>query len=187
MFLIVGLGNPGSQYQHTKHNLGFISIDQIVQNFQLEALGKKFGGQVFLGKIFDQKIIAMKPQEYMNNSGSAILSISSFYKIIPERIIVFHDDLDLELGRVKVKVGGGNAGHNGLKDIDSKIGKNYLRVRLGIGRPINKEFEISDYVLGKFSNEEMEIVQKVNQKIIKIFSLILDGKSEEFMNKFSNQ
>ncbi len=187
MFLLVGLGNPGSKYQSTKHNFGFLLADKIVENFKLETLGNKFGGQLFSGTISNQKVLLIKPQDYMNNSGAAVLSSCAFYKIPPEKIIVFHDDLDLELGRIKAKIGGGNAGHNGLKDIDDKIGKNYVRVRLGIGRPENKEYEIADYVLSKFSNDELKTVEIINQKIVKILPIILDGKLEEFMNQFSNQ
>ncbi len=187
MFLLIGLGNPGLKYQYTKHNFGFLLADQIAEYFKLEPLGNKFGGQIFSGIIANQKVLLIKPQEYMNNSGAATLANASFYKIPPEKIIVFHDDLDLELGRIKAKIGGGNAGHNGLKDIDNKIGKNYVRIRLGIGRPENKEYEIADYVLSKFSNEELKTVEIINQKITKILPIILDGKLEEFMNQFSNQ
>ena len=187
MFLLVGLGNPGSKYQYTKHNFGFLLADEIAKNFKLTLLGNKFGRQILAGTISNQKVLLIKPQDYMNNSGEAVLSIATFYKIPPEKIIVFHDDLDLKLGRIKAKVGGGNAGHNGLKDIDNRIGKNYVRIRLGIGRPENKEYEIADYVLSKFSNEELRTTEIINQKITNILPIILDGNLEEFMNQFSNQ
>jgi PTH1 family peptidyl-tRNA hydrolase len=186
MFLIIGLGNPGLKYQNTKHNFGFLLADQIVENYQLQPQGIKFGGQVFAGKIINQKIILVKPQEYMNNSGSSVLEAAQFYKIPVDNIIVLHDDLDLALGRIKAKIGGGNGGHNGLKDIDEKIGKNYYRVRLGIGRPENLDYEISDYVLSKFSKEDLEIVKTVNDKICKMFPLILENNLPEFLNQFSN-
>ena len=187
MFLLVGLGNPGLKYQYTKHNFGFLLADQIIENFKLTTLGNKFGRQILSGIISNQKVLLIKPQDYMNNSGEAVLSTATFYKIPPEKIIVFHDDLDLKLGRIKAKIGGGNAGHNGLKDIDDKIGKNYVRIRLGIGRPENKEYEIADYVLSKFSNEELRTTEIINQKITKILPIILDGNLEEFMNQFLNQ
>ena len=187
MFLLVGLGNPGSKYQYTKHNFGFLLADQIIENFKLTTLGNKFGRQILSGIISNQKVLLIKPQDYMNNSGEAVLSTATFYKIPPEKIIVFHDDLDLKLGRIKAKIGGGNAGHNGLKDIDDKIGKNYVRIRLGIGRPENKEYEIADYVLSKFSNAELKTTEIINQKITKILPIILDGNLEEFMNQFLNQ
>ena len=187
MFLLVGLGNPGSKYQYTKHNFGFLLADEIAKNFKLTLLGNKFGRQILAGTISNQKVLLIKPQDYMNNSGEAVLSIATFYKIPPEKIIVFHDDLDLKLGRIKAKIGGGNSGHNGLKDIDNRIGKNYVRIRLGIGRPENKEYEIADYVLSKFSNEELRTTEIINQKITNILPIILDGNLEEFMNQFSNQ
>ena len=176
MFLLVGLGNPGSKYQYTKHNFGFLLADQIIENFKLTTLGNKFGRQILSGIISNQKVLLIKPQDYMNNSGEAVLSTATFYKIPPEKIIVFHDDLDLKLGRIKAKIGGGNAGQNGLKDIDDKIGKNYVRIRLGIGRPENKEYENADYVLSKFSNEELRTPEIINQKITKIFPSKIIGK-----------
>lgn len=187
MFLVVGLGNPGTKYQYTKHNFGFLLADRIVEDFKFESLGNKFGGELFSGKISDKKILILKPQEYMNCSGSAVLACTSFYKIPPKNIIVLHDDLDLNFGRIKAKIGGGHAGHNGLRDIDEKIGKEYVRIRLGIGRPQNAEYEISDYVLSKFNKEELEILEKINQKIIKIFPLILEEKLNDFMTEFSIQ
>jgi PTH1 family peptidyl-tRNA hydrolase len=185
MFLIVGLGNIGLKYQYTKHNFGFLLADQIIENYQLESQGIKFSSQVFVGKIADKKIILIKPQDYMNNSGSAVLHFLQFYKILPENIIVLHDDLDLSIGRIKAKFGGGNGGHNGLKDIDEKIGKNYCRIRLGIGRPENSDYEIYDYVLSKFSKDELENVEKINQKICKIFPLVLENNLPEFLNQFA--
>jgi len=185
MFLIVGLGNPGLKYQYTKHNFGFLLADKIIENYQLEPQGIKFGGHVFVGKISNQKIILIKPQDYMNNSGNCSLGVSQFYKISPSNIIVLHDDLDLEMGRIKVKIGGGSAGHNGLKDIDDKVDKNYCRVRLGIGRPENSNYEIADYVLSKFSKDELDIVDNVNSKVCKFFPLILENNFPEFLNKIA--
>ncbi len=183
MFLVVGLGNPGLKYQCSRHNFGFLLADQIIENYQLQLQGIKFGGQVFVGKISDQRIILIKPQNYMNNSGGCVLEAAQFYKIPANNIIILHDDLDLALGKIKAKVGGGNGGHNGLKDIDEKIGKNYCRIRLGIGRPENPDYEVADYVLGKFSKDDLAIVGKVNEKICKIFPLILENNLPQFLNK----
>lgn len=185
MFLIVGLGNPVIKYKNTKHNFGFLLADQICADFKFESLGNKFGGEILSGLINDQKCLILKPMEYMNCSGASILSCSSFYKIPKDKIIVLHDDLDLEFGRIKAKIGGGHAGHNGLRDIDEKIGKEYTRIRLGIGRPENPAYEISDYVLSKFSEKELEEIEKINHKIIKNLPLVLEGKLSEFMNQLS--
>ena len=184
MFLIFGLGNVDLKYQNTRHNFGFLLADKIIDCFDLQFQGIKFGGKVFVGSIIGKKVILIKPQEYMNNSGTSVFAATQFYKTLPNQIIVLHDDLDLAFGKIKVKVGGGNGGHNGLKDIDAKVGQDYFRLRLGIGRPKHVDYEISDYVLSKFSREELEEVEKINTKICKNFSLILEGKFPEFTNAF---
>lgn len=184
MYLIVGLGNIGREYEKTRHNFGFLLLNQIVEDYGFSAQSKNFKSEIFIGEIDGNKIIAIKPQTFMNRSGISVSQIANFYKIETKNIIVLHDDLDLELGRIKVKIGGGNAGHNGLRSIDEMLGKNYLRVRLGIGRPQNSEFATSDYVLGKFSLAELIKVQKVNEKISDLVCELLDGEIEAFMNKF---
>jgi peptidyl-tRNA hydrolase, PTH1 family len=187
MFLLAGLGNPGSKYQLTKHNFGFLTINFLAENYQFSSQNNKFDNEIFTGVISGQKIIAIKPQNYMNLSGEPISKIMSFYKIPLQNLIVFHDDIDLKLGRVKIKIGGGDGGHNGLKDIDRIMGKNYMRVRMGIDRPENPEYEVSDYVLSKFNDEEFKMVNNINQKISKLLPLILAGKPDDFMNQFSLQ
>lgn len=185
MFLLVGLGNYGKEYEKTRHNFGFLALDQIIADYNLNPATAKFSSEVFNGEISGQKIIAIKPQTYMNLSGKAVLAASSFYKILPQNIIIFHDDLDLKLGKIKVKIGGGNGGHNGLKNIDEKIGKNYLRVRLGIDKPQNKEFAVADYVLSKFSKEEIKIIEDINIKISKLLPELLKDDVNGFLNKFA--
>lgn len=184
MHLLVGLGNIGREYESTRHNFGFMLLDQIIEDYGLVAQSKKFKSEVFSGEIDGKKVIALKPQTYMNLSGGAVLQAASFYKIAPKNILVLHDDLDLAPMKIRVKIGGGHAGHNGLRSIDEAIGKEYMRVRLGIGRPQNAEFETADYVLGKFSREEMELVEKTNKKISDLFGELLEGRVEGFMNKF---
>ncbi len=185
MFLLTGLGNPGNKYHSTRHNFGFLTIDSLATNYKLSPQNNKFDNEIFTGEIAGQKIIAIKPQSFMNLSGEPVRKIMSFYKIPLENIVVFHDDIDLKFGRIKIKTGGGDGGHNGLKDIDQKIGKNYLRVRLGIDRPQNLEFEVSDYVLGKFTDQQLQEVAKINEKICKLLPLILEGQTENFMNQFA--
>lgn len=184
MYLLIGLGNKGEKYTKTRHNFGFLTIDQLVKDYDLKEEGEKFSSQVFKGEIKGKKIIALKPQTFMNNSGIAALEAMQFYKIKIENIIVFHDEVDLEIGRIKVKIGGGSAGHNGLKSLDEKIGKDYLRVRLGISRPQNPEFEVADYVLSKFSKEEFQTVEKINKKISDLITDLLDNKTDLFVNNF---
>ncbi len=184
MHLLVGLGNIGKQYESTRHNFGFILLDQIIADYGFSSGIKKFKGEVFTGEIDDKKVIALKPHTFMNLSGESVLQAAQFYKVKPENIIVLHDELDLEPGKVRVKIGGGHAGHNGLKSIDSKIGKNYMRLRLGIGRPENQNYQTSDYVLGKFLAKEKELVERVNEKSSDLIGKLLQGKMEDFMNDF---
>lgn len=167
MKIIAGLGNFGKEYEKTRHNFGFLALDQIIADYGLTPVGKKFSSEVFTGEIAQKKVVALKPQTYMNLSGKAVLEALQFYKIATSDIIILHDEIDLELGKIKTKIGGGNAGHNGLKSIDSSIGKEYWRVRLGVGRPKNHEFEIADFVLSKFSKEEMILVEEVNASVSK--------------------
>lgn len=165
MILLAGLGNIGKEYEKTRHNFGFLAIDAIIEKFNFSKAVKKFSSEFFSGEINGQKIIALKPQTYMNNSGIAVLEAAKFYKIPPEKIIIFHDEIDIKFGEIRTKQGGGNAGHNGLKSIDNKIGKNYHRFRLGVGRPKHENHEVSDYVLSKFSKDEMLKVEEINQEI----------------------
>ncbi|MFT4718019.1 MAG: PTH1 family peptidyl-tRNA hydrolase [Rickettsiales bacterium] len=165
MILLVGLGNPGTKYENTRHNAGFLAIEHLSDKFSFDKKSDKFDSEFFSGEISSKKIIAIKPQAFMNLSGSAVQKFSTFYKIPTDKIFVFHDEIDLKIATHKIKFAGGNAGHNGLKDIDSKIGKNYHRIRIGVGRPEDSRFEISDYVLGKFSLAERNAV---NQQIINI-------------------
>lgn len=183
MYLLVGLGNRGIEYENTRHNFGFLLIDKIIARHKLILQGKKFKSDFFVGEIFDKKVLALKPQTFMNLSGSAVLEAIKFYKIPLQNVIIFHDDLDLAFAKIKYKIGGGNGGHNGLKSIDENIGKEYARIRLGIGRPEHLKYEISDYVLSKFTKEELEIVEKINQKISDNFLELLDDKPQNFLNK----
>ncbi|MEB3702476.1 Aminoacyl-tRNA hydrolase [Candidatus Bealeia paramacronuclearis] len=152
--LFVGLGNPGSQYAKTRHNVGFLCVDEMMSSYGFSAPKSKEGGLLSEGFIDGQKVLIFKPLSYMNLSGSPVGRISQFYKIPTEKIFVFHDDLDLAPGKIKMKQGGGHGGHNGLKSLDSHIGKNYWRIRLGIGHPGHKDM-VSDYVLHPFSKKEM--------------------------------
>jgi len=182
MFLIVGLGNIGKAYENTRHNFGFIVVDEIIKNYNFNNPSKKFTSELYQGKIKDDEVIIIKPQTFMNKSGIATSQVKAFYKTPIENVIVFHDDLDLEFGKVKVKVGGGAGGHNGLKSIDSMIGKNYTRVRLGIGRPENKD-AVHGYVLGRFNVDEQKIVEAVKGKISDLISDLFKDRVG-FLNKF---
>ena len=161
MKLIVGLGNIGAEYEKTRHNIGFIAIDKILENLQYLPINKtSFKGQLFKSQTY----LFLKPSTYMNLSGESIKVVKDFYKIDNNDIIVIHDDLDLKLGALRFKKGGGNGGHNGLKSIDSNIGNDYHRIRIGIGRPEEKD-KVIDFVLGKFQDEEKQQLQKTLQNV----------------------
>lgn len=173
MFLIVGLGNIGEKYQYTRHNVGFMVIDEITKNLTTSNINKSTFHSDLQKSAYD---LYSKPTTYMNNSGLAVNSIKEYYKIDIEDIIVIHDDLDLPFGSVKFKIGGGHGGHNGLKSIDSHIGKDYIRVRIGIGKPKNKE-DVANYVLDNFSKEELNRLKDIISHTIKAIQSL---KSEEF-------
>jgi len=185
MHLLIGLGNIGREYESTRHNFGFLLLDQIIADHDLQAQGEKFRSEVFVGEIAGEKILALKPQTFMNLSGRAVAEAASFYKIPPKDILVFHDEIDLSLGRVKIKVGGGNAGHNGLKSIDEAVGRGYVRIRLGVGRSDNQEIAVADHVLGKFSATEMQQVRMINERISKLIGDVVLGEFNLFLNRLN--
>ena len=135
MYLLVGLGNPGSKYKKNRHNVGHMTIDMIVKKYNLKKKNKNKFGDIFEGHLSNKKIFALKPKEFMNLSGVSIKKFLDFYKINIKNLLIIHDDIDLPLGKIKIKIGGGNAGHRGLKSIDSLIGKNYKRIRIGVDFP----------------------------------------------------
>jgi peptidyl-tRNA hydrolase, PTH1 family len=185
MFLLVGLGNPGAEYKKTRHNAGFMVIDEVCRQYDIRLeKKKKFLSEGGEGVIAGHKVAVIKPTTYMNNSGSAVQAAASFYKISPAKIIVFHDEIALAFAKVRVKTGGSAAGHNGLKDIDSHLGKDYARVRIGIHHPGDKD-AVSDYVLHPFAKEEYQKIQVLNEIIGQYLPVLLDGKPDLFMTKIS--
>lgn len=155
MQLWVGLGNPGSKYAGNRHNIGFMAVDRIAQDHGFGPWKKKFQARISEGDLGTEKVILMKPETFMNRSGQAVAEAMRFYKIEPTDIVVFHDELDMPGGRTKVKEGGGHAGHNGLRSISQHIGNDFARVRLGIGRPADKDL-VSRYVLSDFDKADQE-------------------------------
>ncbi|RXJ67745.1 aminoacyl-tRNA hydrolase [Halarcobacter ebronensis] len=182
MYLIVGLGNIGEKYQLTRHNVGFLVVDKMIKNLSSSNINKSnFKADVF--KV-GYNLFA-KPKTYMNLSGEAVIAIKEYYKIDIENIIVIHDDLDLPFGTVKFKIGGGHGGHNGLRSIDSHIGKEYIRVRIGIGKPLNKE-DVSNYVLSNFSKEELNKLEGIITHTISAIDALKGGESiNEVKSKFT--
>jgi len=163
MTLFVGLGNPGSQYEDTRHNIGFKVIDKLVDDFGARDISKNsFHGQLYRST----NSLFLKPTTYMNLSGKSVQPVKHFFKVELEDVIVIHDDIDLPFGAVRFKRGGGHGGHNGLKSIDSHITKEYLRVRVGVGKPEHKS-QVADYVLHDFSDEEREDLLQLIEHVAK--------------------
>ena len=177
--LFVGLDNPGEKHKNNRHNVGFMALDCLSAFHKFGRSRTKFLGRTAMGSLDDRKLISFKPQTFMNESGRAVREASNFYKIGPERIIVFHDELDLPFGQVRVKKGGGHAGHNGLKSIDENIGTDYFRIRIGISHPGEKE-KVTGHVLGDLSKEDAETLQKILTSIAENISTLIDGDEKKF-------
>ena len=183
MFLICGLGNPGKEYIDTRHNIGFALIDKLVSFYNFILYKKDSKKEIFKGVINNNSCFLLKPLNFMNLSGQPIREVMNFYKIEKNRLFIVHDDLDLELGKVKVKVGGGNGGHNGLSNIDKMIGNDYYRIRIGIDHPGEKHL-VSNYVLNKFNETEKDIINKQLNNITQNFELVLSDTGL-FLTKLS--
>lgn len=186
MWLLVGLGNPGAQYTGHRHNIGFMVLDAIAAEYGFPAFRSKFQGALSEGLIGGQKVAILKPQTYMNESGQSVGKAAKFYKIPPERIVVFHDELDLKPGEIRVKKGGGNAGHNGLKSIQAHLGTaDFMRVRLGIGHPGDRA-RVSGYVLSDFAKAEEEWLERLIPAVAENVSGLLDGNETDFVKGVQN-
>ena len=186
MLLFVGLGNPTPNSENNRHNIGFKIIDAINQKFGLSKQKPKFKGLLTTGTISGKKIYAIKPLTFMNNSGVCIRELIEYFKIDAEDVIVFHDDLDIDFGKIKTKFGGSSAGHNGIASIDKFIGKDYSRVRIGIGQPKNN-VEVADHVLEDFNDEEKDEIGKITKNITESISILLDKKLDLFSSTVNNK
>ncbi len=184
IWLFAGLGNPGGEYALNRHNIGFMAADKIVDDYGFSPWRAKFQGWFTEGTIDGRKVILLKPKTYMNLSGQSVSAAAKFYKAVPENIYAFHDEIDIEAGKVRVKKGGGNAGHNGLRSMQDHLGTpDFWRVRLGVGRPVHGE--VHDYVLSDFSKAEKEWLGPCLTAVSKHCGFLLDGRDSEFMNKVS--
>jgi len=181
--LIAGLGNPGNEYEKTRHNAGFWFIDNLVSQYNLILKNEsKFLGDVAKFNSPSGNVWLLKPKTFMNRSGQSIARLAQFYKIKPEQILIVHDELDLPPGSVKLKQGGGHGGHNGLRDSIAQLGKNFYRLRLGIGHPGNKE-QVVGFVLGKTPQSEKILIESALDKSIDSIELILQGDMQKAMNQ----
>ncbi len=186
MQLLVGLGNPNQNNTNNRHNVGFLVIDAINEKFKLSKQKPKFKGLLTTGKINEQKVFAIKPLTFMNSSGVCVKELIDYFKIDVKDVFVFHDDMDIDLGKVKVKFGGSSAGHNGIESIDKNIGKNYSRIRIGIGRP-KKNTTGADHVLDNFSNDETENVGEVTKNIINSITFLINKDLDLFSSKINQK
>ena len=186
MLLLVGLGNPTPNSENNRHNIGFKIIDAINKKFSLSKQKPKFKGLLTTGDISNKKVYAIKPLTFMNNSGICIRELIEYFRIDVEDVIVFHDDLDIDFGKIKTKLGGSSAGHNGIASIDKFIGKEYSRVRVGIGKPETK-ISASDYVLNNFNDEEKIELEKITTNIIDSMPILIDKKLDLFSSTVNNK
>ena len=186
MLLFVGLGNPTPDSENNRHNVGFKIIDSINKEFGLSKQKPKFKGLLTTGNIGNKKVYAIKPLTFMNNSGICIRELIEYFKIDAEDVIVFHDDLDLEFGKIKAKFGGSSAVHNGISSIDKFIGKDYSRVRIGIGKP-KGSINTADYVLQNFDEEETLGIQKISKNINESITILVDKKLDLFSSTVNNK
>ena len=186
MLLLVGLGNPDLNNKNNRHNVGFLVIDAINQKFKLSKQKPKFKGLLTTGNIEEQKVFAIKPLTFMNSSGICIKELIDYYRIDVKDVFVFHDDMDIDLGKVRAKFGGSSAGHNGIESIDKNIGKKYSRIRIGIGRPKDNSAG-TDHVLDNFSTDEKQSVDEVTNNIIQSMSVLIKKDLELFSSKVNQK
>ncbi|WGW05671.1 aminoacyl-tRNA hydrolase [Tropicibacter oceani] len=181
MQIFVGLGNPGGKYARNRHNIGFMALDRIAQDHGFGPWKSKFNGQIAEGRLGGDKVLLLKPETFMNLSGQSVGEAMRFYKLEPGDITVFHDELDLAPGKCRVKMGGGHAGHNGLRSIHGHIGEAYQRVRLGIGHPGRKEL-VAAYVLHDFHKADEEWLDDLLRGISDGAAALADGDAPRFQN-----
>jgi PTH1 family peptidyl-tRNA hydrolase len=182
MLLFVGLGNPGPQYAGNRHNIGFMALQAIALRHDIKPWRRRFQGVAVEGAIGPEKVLLLLPGTYMNESGRAVQEAASFYKLDPGQVVVFHDEAELSPGKVRLKKGGGNAGHNGLRSISEHIGNDYHRVRLGVGHPGNKEM-MEAYVLQDFPKNEWPWVEALCDVVADNVALLIEGKDSTFQNR----
>ena len=188
MYLIVGLGNPGRQYEATRHNMGFDVIDKLVEEYNVPQSGVKFNAMYGKGRIGGQSVILMKPLSYMNLSGGPIREMANYFKIDPEtEMIVIYDDIDLDPGQLRIRKKGSAGGHNGIKHIIQQLGtQNFVRIKVGVGaKP--KGWDLADYVLGRFDKEDRALIEEAQERACKAVELILTDSVDAAMNEYNKK
>ncbi len=184
-YLIAGLGNPGSKYDETRHNIGFMALERLAQRHRIVLTSTKFDSLCETGRIGDQMVVLLEPQTFMNRSGKAVSQAANFYEVDADHIIVIHDDIDLSPGTLRVKSGGGHGGHNGLRDIVAKLGsRDFLRLRMGVGRP--EHGDVTNHVLGRFTREELTVVDEMVESACDAVETILADGLSAAQNRFNS-
>jgi len=181
MLLIVGLGNPGQGYADNRHNVGFAVVDRLADHLGLDPEKSKFHGILREGRAGEMKILVLRPQTFMNRSGLSVGQAVRFYKLTPEEVLVVYDEIDLALGKLKLKRGGGHAGHNGIRDIIAHIGPDFRRLRIGVGHPGNRA-HVKDHVLSGFSASERPVIEGVIDAVVACSDTLISGDDPRFMS-----
>lgn len=185
-YLIAGLGNPGSKYESTRHNAGFICADELVNYYNASEIKAKANAVVYRGKKADREIYIVKPQTFMNLSGSAVGAVMNYYKIPAENIIIIYDDVSLDPGKIRIRPKGSDGGHNGIWDIIKTLNsEQFLRIKIGVGKKPNPEYDLKDWVLGKFPKEDLEKVETAAKKTGDICDLLMDGELDKARNMYN--
>lgn len=185
MYLIAGLGNPGKEYENTRHNTGFMTIDRLAEKLGCQITARKFQGLTGSGMIGGEKVILLKPQTFMNASGESIRPAADFYKLEPEQVIVVYDDISLDVGSIRVRAKGSAGGHNGMKSIIAHMGtENFPRVRVGIGAKPER-MDLADYVLGHFSKAELEAMSEASESAARAVELMITQDVQTAMNRYN--
>lgn len=186
-YLVVGLGNPGTKYEFTKHNAGFMCLDLFADDNGLKIKKLKFKSLLTDCTIGTSRCVLLKPQTFMNNSGEAVRDCAAFYKIPPERIIVIFDDVSLDLGKIRIRRKGSAGGHNGIKSIIYHLNSDeFQRIKIGVGKKPDEDWDLADWVLKPFTKEELLIMRKTAQDTEKIIELMVEDKTEEAMAKYNS-
>ncbi|GAB4394162.1 MAG: aminoacyl-tRNA hydrolase [Kiloniellaceae bacterium] len=182
MLLLAGLGNPGPRYADNRHNIGFMAVDEIVRRHSFSPWRNRFQADCAEGRLGGEKVLVLKPQTYMNESGRAVGEALRFFKLAPEDVIVLYDEIDLAPGKIRVKQGGGTGGHNGIRSIESHIGKDFWRVRLGVGHPGQKEL-VHGHVLGDFAKADRVWLEKLLDAVATEIPVLTEGDAPRFMSR----
>ena len=186
-YIIAGLGNPGIQYEKTRHNAGFLAIEKLCEKFQFETKKAQFKSMVGQTIIGDKVCLVMKPQTYMNNSGEAVTAAMDYYKIPPENVIIIYDDISLEPSKIRIRRKGSHGGHNGMRSIIELSGsEDFPRIKIGVGKKPHPQYNLADWVLSKFTDDEMKLMDEAFEKAMLSVELMVSGKINEAMNKYNS-